>query len=76
MGVKTVGFGNSQDVGPGLVDWPVITNSIRGVMITIILSCLSFLAGVAVGALGYRNNAARLASLEGKAKSIADEFKK
>ncbi len=59
-----------------MVDWAATNSSITGVMITLILSCLSFLAGVAVGALGYRNNAARAASLEAKAKSIADEFKK
>jgi hypothetical protein len=45
-------------------------------MITIILSCLSFLAGVAVGALGYRNNSTRAQALEAKAKNLADEFRK
>lgn len=45
-------------------------------MITFIFAGLSFLLGVAVGALSYRNNAARLASFEAKTKSLADEFKK
>ena len=43
-----------------------------GVMTTLIFLGLSFLAGVCVGALSYRNNAAKLAKL----KSIADEFRK
>jgi UPF0716 family protein affecting phage T7 exclusion len=50
-------------------------NSLIGVMITLFFCALSFVAGVAVGALSYRNNAARAASLEAKAKSLADEFK-
>lgn len=37
---------------------------------------LSFLAGVAVGALAYRNNAAKAKAIEDKAKAIADEFNK
>ena len=45
-------------------------------MITLIFAVLSFFAGVAVGALSYRNNAAKAQALEAKAKSIADEFKK
>jgi len=45
-------------------------------MITFILVTLSFFAGVAVGALSYRNNAAKAQAIEAKAKSIADEFKK
>jgi hypothetical protein len=45
-------------------------------MITLIFCGLSFIAGVAVGALSYRNNAAKAAAIEAKAKSIADEFKK
>lgn len=51
-------------------------NTLYNDMITLLISVLSFFAGVAVGALGYRNNAAKAASLEAKAKSIADEFKK
>jgi hypothetical protein len=45
-------------------------------MITLIFCGLSFFAGVAVGALSYRNNAAKLTALEAKTKSLADEFKK
>lgn len=45
-------------------------------MITFIFVGLSFILGVAVGALSYRNNAARLSAIETKAKSIAEEFKK
>jgi hypothetical protein len=41
-----------------------------------IFIALSFLAGVAVGALSYRNNAARAQAIEAKAKTLADEFKK
>lgn len=43
---------------------------------TFIAIVLSFFAGVAVGALAYRNNAAKAAAIEAKAKSIADEFQK
>jgi hypothetical protein len=42
----------------------------------IVFSVLSFIAGVAVGALSYRNNVAKLSAVEAKAKSLADEFKK
>lgn len=55
--------------------WPA-TNTIREVMITLISIALSFLAGVAVGALAYRNNAEKAKAIEAKAKSIADEFQK
>jgi hypothetical protein len=51
-------------------------NTLTFDMITLLLLALSFLAGVAVGALAYRNNASKVSALEAKAKSIADEFKK
>lgn len=41
-----------------------------------ITALISFLLGAAVGALVFRNNAARASELEAKAKSIADQFKK
>ena len=59
-----------------MVDLEPATNTIREVMITLISIALSFLAGVAVGALSYRNNAEKAKAIEEKAKSIADEFSK
>lgn len=59
-----------------MVDLGPATNTIREVMITLISIALSFLAGVAVGALSYRNNAEKAKAIEEKAKSIADEFSK
>jgi hypothetical protein len=43
---------------------------------TLLFIALSFLAGVAVGALAYRKNAARAQAFEAKAKTLADEFSK
>jgi hypothetical protein len=42
---------------------------------TLIFIGLSFMAGVAVGALSYRNNAAKLQNVEAKAKTLVDEIK-
>ena len=41
----------------------------------LIFSALSFILGVAVGALSYRNNAAKLQNVEAKAKTLVDEIK-
>lgn len=37
---------------------------------------IAYALGFATGALVFRNNAAKISSIEAKAKSIADEFKK
>lgn len=45
-------------------------------MITILSMALAYIAGAVTGILVYRNNIARAQTIEAKAKSIAEEFKK
>ena len=45
-------------------------------MITILSMALAYIAGAVTGILVYRNNVDRARTLEAKAKTIAEEFKK
>jgi|APGre2960657404_1045060.scaffolds.fasta_scaffold01485_14 hypothetical protein len=41
----------------------------------LIFCALSFFLGVAIGAMSYRNNVAKLQNVEAKAKTLVDEIK-